>query len=88
MLSISLVGMENLMVLSIIFRTDMNSPCKLGYLLHATDFLCAVTRFAIRRVMLLEFSQYLENYLWPNFDPDKVSKFDILKITLPQLKSA
>ena len=30
-------------------------------------------RFAIRRVMLLEFSQYLENYLWPNFTPDKVS---------------
>ena len=22
--------------------------------------------------MLLEFSQYLENYLWPNYDPDKV----------------
>ena len=22
----------------------------------------------IRRVMMLEFSQYLENYLWPNFD--------------------
>ena len=22
---------------------------------------------------MLEFSQYLENYLWPNFDPQKVS---------------
>ena len=24
-------------------------------------------RFPIRRIMLLEFSQYLELYLWPNF---------------------
>ena len=24
----------------------------------------------VRRVMMLEFSQYLENYLWPNFSPD------------------
>ena len=24
----------------------------------------------IRRVMMLEFSQYLENYLWPNFGED------------------
>ena len=31
-----------------------------------------VDRFAIRRVMLLEFSQYLENYLWPNFNAESV----------------
>ena len=24
----------------------------------------------VRRVMMLEFSQYMENYLWPNFTPD------------------
>ena len=23
--------------------------------------------FSIKRIMMLEFSQYLENYLWPNF---------------------
>uniref|UniRef100_A0A8C1YQ74 RNA helicase aquarius n=1 Tax=Cyprinus carpio TaxID=7962 RepID=A0A8C1YQ74_CYPCA len=27
-------------------------------------------RFAIRKIMLLEFSQYLENYLWPNYTPE------------------
>jgi len=26
--------------------------------------------FAVHRVMLLEFSQYLENYLWPNYSTD------------------
>ena len=26
--------------------------------------------FAVHRVMLLEFSQYLENYLWPNYGAD------------------
>ena len=24
----------------------------------------------VRKVMMLEFSQYLENYLWLNFNPD------------------
>jgi intron-binding protein aquarius len=33
----------------------------------------------IRRVMMLEFSQYLENYLWPNFD-DKASLAHVLSI--------
>ncbi|XP_022090524.1 intron-binding protein aquarius-like [Acanthaster planci] len=37
-------------------------------------------RFAIRRVMLLEFSQYLENYLWPNYSPDKASKTHVISI--------
>ncbi|KAL4580798.1 hypothetical protein LXL04_017004 [Taraxacum kok-saghyz] len=27
----------------------------------------------LQRVMILEVSQYLENYLWPNFDPEKSS---------------
>lgn len=27
-------------------------------------------RFSTRRVMLLEFSQYLENYLWPNYSTE------------------
>ena len=27
-------------------------------------------RFDSELVMILEVSQYLENYLWPNFDPD------------------
>ena len=31
-----------------------------------------IYRFSIRRVMLLEFSQYLENYLWKNYTPEKV----------------
>jgi len=30
---------------------------------------CSVS-FAVHRVMLLEFSQYLENYLWPNYSTD------------------
>ena len=28
----------------------------------------------MKRAMLLEFSQYLENYLWPNFNAVKVCK--------------
>ncbi|XP_072391042.1 RNA helicase aquarius isoform X1 [Diabrotica undecimpunctata] len=27
------------------------------------------SNFSIRRIMVLEFSQYLENYLWPNYSP-------------------
>ncbi|XP_018567368.1 intron-binding protein aquarius isoform X2 [Anoplophora glabripennis] len=27
------------------------------------------SNFSIRRIMVLEFSQYLENYLWPNYKP-------------------
>ncbi|KAK2168383.1 hypothetical protein LSH36_17g07036 [Paralvinella palmiformis] len=38
------------------------------------------TKFSIRRVMLLEFSQYLENYLWPNYSPDKATKAHIISI--------
>lgn len=28
------------------------------------------TKFDTRRIMMLEFSQYLENYLWPNYSPE------------------
>lgn len=42
------------------------------------------SRFATRRVMLLEFSQYLENYLWPNYHSDKVLN-QLLQISLDQL---
>ena len=28
---------------------------------------------SLQRVMILEVSQYLANYLWPNFDPDTTS---------------
>ena len=31
------------------------------------------TKFSLRRIMLLEFSQYLENYLWEHFRSDFVS---------------
>ena len=30
----------------------------------------------MKRAMLLEFSQYLENYLWPNFNATKVCKHE------------
>ena len=29
--------------------------------------------FNLRRIILLEFSQYLENFLWPNLNPDQVN---------------
>ena len=34
----------------------------------------------LKRVMLLEISQYLENYLWPNFNPETASDAHILSI--------
>ncbi|XP_006823851.1 RNA helicase aquarius [Saccoglossus kowalevskii] len=40
------------------------------------------SKFAIRRVMLLEFSQYLENYLWPNFNPEQTSQAHCLSIAV------
>jgi len=38
--------------------------------------------FPLKRVMLLEFSQYLENYLWPNYNAEKVSVHHVLSICL------
>ena len=36
----------------------------------------------LQRVMLLEISQYLENYLWPNFDPDTSTFEHLMSIIL------
>lgn len=36
----------------------------------------------LRRVMLLEISQYLENYLWPNFDGETSSAAHVISIML------
>uniref|UniRef100_A0A672MSB9 Intron-binding protein aquarius n=1 Tax=Sinocyclocheilus grahami TaxID=75366 RepID=A0A672MSB9_SINGR len=37
-------------------------------------------RFAIRKIMLLEFSQYLESYLWPNYTPEASSNGYLMSI--------
>ncbi|MBN3285523.1 AQR helicase, partial [Polyodon spathula] len=37
-------------------------------------------RFAIRKIMLLEFSQYLENYLWVNYSPEVSSNAYLMTI--------
>ena len=36
----------------------------------------------LKRVMLLELSQYMELYLWPNFDPDKSSYEHVMSVLL------
>jgi hypothetical protein len=36
----------------------------------------------LQRVMLLEISQYLENYLWPNFDPETSTFEHLMSIIL------
>ncbi|RVE57414.1 hypothetical protein OJAV_G00216000 [Oryzias javanicus] len=38
------------------------------------------SKFSIRKIMLLEFSQYLENYLWVNYTPDVSSKAYLMSI--------
>ncbi|RNA15940.1 intron-binding aquarius [Brachionus plicatilis] len=40
------------------------------------------TNFSLRRIMLLEFSQYLENYLWKNFQSDQTTKAHLLSIVI------
>jgi hypothetical protein len=37
---------------------------------------------ALKRVMLLELSQYLENYLWPHFSAEKASYEHVMSIVL------
>ncbi len=44
--------------------------CVVVYIIY-DGFIC-VCRFAVRAVMGLEFSQYLENYLWPHFTAERV----------------
>lgn len=39
------------------------------------------SNFSIRRIMVLEFSQYLENYLWPNYHP-KASHSHMISIVV------
>ncbi|CAG0881256.1 unnamed protein product [Darwinula stevensoni] len=38
--------------------------------------------FSRRRIMMLEFSQYLENYLWPNFTAERSSKAYLVSIAV------
>lgn len=38
------------------------------------------SKFAIRKIMLLEFSQYLENYLWVNYNPGVSSNAYLMSI--------
>lgn len=46
------------------------------------DELVSKTRRTVplQRVMLLEISQYLENYLWPNFNPEAASFEHVMSI--------
>lgn len=36
----------------------------------------------LQRVMILEVSQYLENYLWPNFDPETATFEHVMSMIL------
>lgn len=45
------------------------------------DEIC-VTKFSIRRIMMLEFSQYLENYLWPNYISEKATRAHTISIVV------
>ena len=38
--------------------------------------------FSIKRVMMLEFSQYLENFLWPNYSPNTASLSHLMSIVV------
>ncbi|XP_023721856.1 RNA helicase aquarius [Cryptotermes secundus] len=40
------------------------------------------SNFSIRRIMMLEFSQYLENYLWPNYLTSKSSHAHMMSIVI------
>ncbi|EAT36383.1 AAEL011524-PA [Aedes aegypti] len=40
------------------------------------------SRYSMRRIMMLEFSQYLENYLWPNFRGDVASRAHLMSIVV------
>ena len=40
------------------------------------------TRFNIKRTMLLEFSQYLERYLWPNYNPQNSNYAYVMSIAV------
>lgn len=38
------------------------------------------SNFSTKRVMMLEFSRYLENYLWPNYSKEKVTTTHVMSI--------
>lgn len=38
--------------------------------------------FSVRRIMILEFSQYLENYLWPNYVHKNASFAHMMSIVI------
>ncbi|CAF1146934.1 unnamed protein product [Adineta steineri] len=38
------------------------------------------SNFNLRRIILLEFSQYLENFLWPNLNPDQCSPYHVISV--------
>ncbi|XP_041357905.1 RNA helicase aquarius-like [Gigantopelta aegis] len=40
------------------------------------------SRFSTRRIMMLEFSRYLENYLWLNYHPEKASHGHLVSIAV------
>ncbi|GAB1609948.1 RNA helicase aquarius [Argonauta hians] len=40
------------------------------------------TKFSIRRIVVLEFSQYLECYLWPNYNPETATKSHLISIVI------
>eukprot|EP00081_Caenorhabditis_elegans_P010081 NP_001300293.1 Uncharacterized protein CELE_Y80D3A.2 [Caenorhabditis elegans] len=53
-------------------ETHENFDAKLIDTIYDNEML--KTSFNSRKIMMLEFSQYLEAYLWPNYVPEKASK--------------
>nr|XP_050867940.1 RNA helicase aquarius isoform X1 [Vespula vulgaris] len=43
--------------------------------------ICA-SKFSIRRIMMLEFSQYLENFLWPNYHVESATRAHTMSIVV------
>ncbi|KAK2580206.1 hypothetical protein KPH14_012466 [Odynerus spinipes] len=43
--------------------------------------ICA-SKFSIRRIMMLEFSQYLENFLWPNYNVETATRAHTMSIVV------
>ncbi|OXU23077.1 hypothetical protein TSAR_003253, partial [Trichomalopsis sarcophagae] len=41
-----------------------------------------VSKFSIRRIMMLEFSQYLEKYLWPNYNAEVATRAHTMSIVV------
>ncbi|XP_055625875.1 RNA helicase aquarius [Toxorhynchites rutilus septentrionalis] len=40
------------------------------------------SRYSMRRIMMLEFSQYLENYLWPNYRGEEATRAHLMSIVI------